>query len=532
MWQVAPGRGEGGFVEECNTQYSTSHHTSPVAPPGISHMTSRHPLLVEQSLTSQSSSSTIIHQGRTEGSISPESELKSVFDSHNDSGFLSGSNLVSSSSVSEDLTTLSSSSLPSSPMRCESSKQQGGRGREGEGTHPTSSPSSSSKDPQRSFNRLDSGIDISDQLSTLNIASPSPVSTSHITSSDSAISSTSSRFDGAQDSCRSSTGEKGSTQDGGGGGGGGVSVSGGGAACPPRRSRLGLDAAQVALLQEVFQRDEDGDTQLHVAVMRGFVEVVYHITRLLPHQAFLDLPNHSGRTALHVAVCAGNVGLARHLIVCGASPVARDHRGNTPLHSACVLGDDSLVDQLTQPVLVAEVMHARLRYAPAHTAGLLAADLSNYEGQTCIHTSAQGGHKSILQHLTWYGADINAKEGKSGRTALHYAVERRDAELTAFLTQACRASLNVRTYAGLTPYQLAMSNGAVGIAKLLLDLGAPRDPLPIDDDLDSDEPSDMEGYGLLNGWSMEDLRIGGVPVTMATPVPVTNSSPINADFFI
>lgn len=36
-------------------------------------------------------------------------------------------------------------------------------------------------------------------------------------------------------------------------------------------------------------------SQLHVAVMRGFVEVVYHITRLLPHQALLDLANHTGR---------------------------------------------------------------------------------------------------------------------------------------------------------------------------------------------------------------------------------------------
>ncbi|KAK7075071.1 hypothetical protein SK128_019921 [Halocaridina rubra] len=74
-------------------------------------------------------------------------------------------------------------------------------------------------------------------------------------------------------------------------------------------------------------------------------------------------------------------------------------------------------------------------------------------GQTCIHIAAQGGHKDILQHLTWYGADINAKEGKSGRTALHYAVENRDQTLVAFLTESCKASMTLETYAGLTPYQ-------------------------------------------------------------------------------
>nr|XP_053646076.1 NF-kappa-B inhibitor cactus-like [Cherax quadricarinatus] len=122
-------------------------------------------------------------------------------------------------------------------------------------------------------------------------------------------------------------------------------------------------------------------SQLHVAVMRGFIEVIYHITRLLPHQAFLDLANHTGRTALHLAVGAGDAGVARHLVVCGASPVSRDRRGNTPLHLACGQGDALMVTQLTRPVTVAEVINARLSYAPAHTAGLLAADLTNYDGE-------------------------------------------------------------------------------------------------------------------------------------------------------
>ncbi|XP_066985475.1 NF-kappa-B inhibitor cactus-like isoform X2 [Macrobrachium rosenbergii] len=275
--------------------------------------------------------------------------------------------------------------------------------------------------------------------------------------------------------------------------------------------------------------------QLHVAVMRGFIEVVYHITRLLPHQAFLDLPNHTGRTALHLAVSTGDSGVARHLVVCGASPVARDRRGNTPLHSASAQGDLRMVTQLTRPVTVAEVMNARLSYAPAHTAGLLAADLTNYDGQTCIHIAAQEGHKEILQHLTWYGADINAREGKSGRTALHYAVEARDQALVAFLAESCRASLTLETYAGLTPYQLALANGATGIANLLLSMGAPGDALPTyltaDDDLDYDEVTGP--VEISNGWGgMDDLRIGGVPVPMSMPVSVNDSTPFNPDRYL
>ena len=30
-------------------------------------------------------------------------------------------------------------------------------------------------------------------------------------------------------------------------------------------------------------------------------------------------------------------------------------------------------------------------------------------GETCVHVAARAGDKEILQHLTSYGADINAK---------------------------------------------------------------------------------------------------------------------------
>lgn len=399
---------------------------------------------------------------------------KAHYDSHNDSGFLSGSNLVSSSSLTSEDNEAMRYSEPASP--------------ETKGETHTSS-------------RLDSGIDISEQLSSL-----------HLASSSTSTSTSTSEFGEGDETPQRRT-----------------------VTPPPRRSRLGLSEAQVALLQEIFKRDEDGDTQLHVAVMRGFIEVVYHITRLLPHQALLDLANHQGKTALHLAVIAGDAGAARHLLVCGASPVERDRRGNTPLHVAAAAGQEAMVAQLTRPVTVAEVMAARLAYAPAHTAGLLAADLANYDGQTCIHVAAQGGHRDILQHLTWYGADINARDGKSGRTALHYAVEARDPGLVAFLAESCRVSLTLETYAGLTPYQLALANGASGLATLLLELGAPGDDLPPyltnDDDLDYDEISPLPEN---NGWGpMDDLRIGGVPVPLAMALPVSDASgPLNADRYL
>ncbi|KAK3863417.1 hypothetical protein Pcinc_030811 [Petrolisthes cinctipes] len=207
--------------------------------------------VVEACVGAAPPSGACMNSAREEGArpkvLSPSTDSKLRYDSNNDSGFLSDSNLLSSSSVScEDPGTTTS-------MRCEDIMP-------GE-THHHSDPKT--QQMGISATRLDSGIDISEQLSSLHLASPSVSSIS-------------------------TTSETGETED---------SPSRRPVSPPSRRSRLGLSEAQVSLLQEIFQRDEDGDTQLHVAVMRGFIEVVYHITRLLPHQAFLDLANHAGKVS-------------------------------------------------------------------------------------------------------------------------------------------------------------------------------------------------------------------------------------------
>ena len=51
---------------------------------------------------------------------------------------------------------------------------------------------------------------------------------------------------------------------------------------------------------------------------------------------------------------------------------------------ATLLGTPLTMPLVTKAaVTVQEVMSARLSYAPAHTSGLLAADLANYDGKYC-----------------------------------------------------------------------------------------------------------------------------------------------------
>lgn len=453
---------------------------------------------------------------------------KSVYDSHSDSGFLSGSNLVSSSSVEDSGFISGSNQVSSSSVddytnsgSCLNVPQQSGVVTSGDCSSSPDHYYQSSSTGLTSSGYLDSGIDISEQLSSLQLRS-GPLSYE-----DRGGNSTSSDGNVVVESPRQLEDVDASSREDAGG-------------------ALEISRSHVTLLREIFSPDKDGDTQLHVAVMRGFIEVVYRITRLLPHQAFLDLANNSGRTALHLAVSAGVAEIARHLIVCGASPVARDLRGNTPLHVACARKDPTMVTQLTRPVTVAEVARAQLNYGPSHTPGLLAADLNNYQGETCIHVAAMAGDKEILQHLTLYGADVNAKECRSGRTALHFAVEARDPSLVAHIVTNCRASVTAETYARLSPYQLALANGATGIATQLLGLGAPAQLLPSafthDDDEDDDDYDDeidfaqvSESVSAMNGWQeVDDVRLAGVPVrsALSAPIPVSTAPhTINADLY-
>ena len=61
--------------------------------------------------------------------------------------------------------------------------------------------------------------------------------------------------------------------------------------------------------------------------------------------------------------------------------MARDTRGNTPLHIACATQSRDTLERLTRPVAPQEVAALRLNYRPVHVSGILAADLYNFTGE-------------------------------------------------------------------------------------------------------------------------------------------------------
>ncbi|XP_026501384.1 NF-kappa-B inhibitor cactus-like [Vanessa tameamea] len=231
------------------------------------------------------------------------------------------------------------------------------------------------------------------------------------------------------------------------------------------------DIPPLAIL---FQQDDDGDTQLHIAAVHGCEKSVGTLIRVCPDKAWLDVPNDYGHTPLHLAVMSGHAVVTRMLVRAGASLAMRDVSGETPLHKA-VAGKRL------------ECLKALLSAVPEHPPRKLSTILNqkNYKGQTCVHLAATAGHIESLQVLVYFGADINAREGLAGWTALHVAARRGDVCLAKFLLQRCGGAADARDYAGRTPRRLARS------ARVCALFAPDDDEDDSDDDMyDSDSDSD------------------------------------------
>ena len=224
---------------------------------------------------------------------------------------------------------------------------------------------------------------------------------------------------------------------------------------------------------EYYEADADGDCQLHLAIASGFTEVVFALIRMAPHPSYLDIQNNELYAPLHIAVLMDQPAMVRRLVVAGATTDIRDTEGNTPLHLAAKRGYLRCAKALLGPISVEEMKEAAVATAFNPGRQLRAVlDLKNYHGEHSVHLATFGQHFEFIRFLSWMEADLNAAEGRSGKTALHYAVNRRCLELVGLLAASrdaggCGVWLNARDWAGRTAFQCARINGDDDIARLL-----------------------------------------------------------------
>lgn len=88
----------------------------------------------------------------------------------------------------------------------------------------------------------------------------------------------------------------------------------------------------------------------------------------------------------------------------------------------------------------------------------------------------------------WFGADINAKDGTQGLTALHYAVIRKDINLLSFLLYECEnIDLNATCFGGLTAYKISRDKN---IIEMFHQRGVTESPYQSEDEFSSESEDD------------------------------------------
>ncbi len=247
-------------------------------------------------------------------------------------------------------------------------------------------------------------------------------------------------------------------------------------------------------------KDAKGFTALHYAV-RERKESTVRI--LLAGGARVDEATNKGLTPLHVACsldCDSNGGgqpLSSLLISQGASPMARDIRGRTPLHHAAVSGNASatsvLLKAIKQTITTTTATATTTTPIDATTATATAADASTVSvgiaaavtdsrGRTALHAAAEAHQTRVAQLLIRAGFDRCAQD-RQGRTphCLALGSDCQDRELLRLLDGERLQGDNV---------ELQDENGSGGWADDDYDDDDANDSLMIADDEEEDESND------------------------------------------
>ena len=198
---------------------------------------------------------------------------------------------------------------------------------------------------------------------------------------------------------------------------------------------------------DVYAKDNDGQTPLHLAVVLGKAKVIPILVKV---GADVHAKDNSDNTPLHNAVFVGNAEVIPVLIKAGADVHAKDNNGNTPLHMATTQGHAEIISILLQ--------------AKADV------NAKNNEGVTPLQFATQENHAEVISVLVKMGADVNATNNNGG-IPLHTAAVIGNAEVISVLVQA-GADVHKRTNKGRTPLHFAAYSGHAKVISILVKAGA------------------------------------------------------------
>ncbi|XP_047023768.1 SH3 and multiple ankyrin repeat domains protein 3 isoform X5 [Helicoverpa zea] len=240
-----------------------------------------------------------------------------------------------------------------------------------------------------------------------------------------------------------------------------------------------------------FHCQETGETPLTIAA--GLKSPGKVLIALVNGGALLDYRTKDGSTAMHRAIEKNSLEAVKTLLELGASPNYKDGKGLTPLYLS--------VTNKTDPLLCETLLHDH--------ATIGATDLQGWQE---VHQACRNGLVQHLDHLLFYGADMNSRNA-SGNTPLHVcAVNAQDSCARQLLFRGCdKEALN---FANQTPYQVAVIAGNLDLAEVIKNYKAEEIDKSAGDT--SDIISDSSGVGTSNSDTTCSLH-GGATVVCLQP---------------
>nr|XP_054773081.1 nuclear factor NF-kappa-B p105 subunit-like [Lytechinus pictus] len=229
--------------------------------------------------------------------------------------------------------------------------------------------------------------------------------------------------------------------------------------------------------------DDNGDTPLHAAIINKKYDVTHALLSAvikIPDQTIVNQTNHMKQTPLHLAVLTKQAKMVEVLMRCGANPNLQDHEGNTPLHLATRTGMTEGINFLVNgPKAKAAVQPIKADVNP-----------TNYDGLAPIHLAVISKNFDVLKMLVSAGADVNIPDGKTGRTAVHYAVEVESFLILGYLLIEAKVDVDAVTFSGDSALHLASSLDLRAMATLLIAGGA--DPKLENGDMEDDSDGEED----------------------------------------
>ena len=162
-------------------------------------------------------------------------------------------------------------------------------------------------------------------------------------------------------------------------------------------------------------------------------------------------------TTLHDAVQSKDIEIVRRMILAGGDVNSVNVAGHTLLH-------------LATTVPMAELLVKAGADLEAHS----------HKGDTPLRTASVVAPPEVVSYLVAAGADVPARNPKTGFSVLHYLAWSEGREELAALMIAAGAEVNARNKNLRTPLHLAASNRVVPLTGLLLEKGG--DPDAVDED--------------------------------------------------